>query len=117
MTDSGSDNDIENDEELSFAEMFESYDSTVNHELNQGDMVEGEIISIGEKRVYVDTGTKSDGVVDKIELLDENSEFQLNPGDKIKLYVVSISESEIILSKALSGAGKANMLNEASHSR
>ncbi len=122
MTDPGSDNEIgdndnENDEELSFAEMFESYDSTVNHELNQGDMVEGEIISIGEKRVYVDTGTKSDGVVDKIELLDENGELQLNPGDKIKLYVVSISESEIILSKALSGAGKANMLKEASYSR
>jgi len=111
------DNDIKNDDELSFAEMFESYDSTVNHELNQGDMVEGEIISIGEKRVYVDTGTKSDGVVDKIELLDENDEFHLKPGDKVKLYVVSISESEIILSKALSGAGKAIMLKEASHSR
>jgi len=114
MTDPTDDNEFENSDEVSFAELFESYDSKTGHELNQGDMVEGEIISIGSTRVYIDTGTKSDGVVDKIELLDENGEFLFAAGDKIKLYVVSISESEIVLSKAISGAGKATMLKDAS---
>jgi len=118
MTDSIDDNNgFEDTEEPSFAELFESYDSKIGQELSDGDMVEGKIIAIGEARVYVDTGTKSDGVVDKAELVDENGEFSFKAGDIVKLYVVSSSESEIILSKALSGAGKANMLKDASHSR
>ncbi len=118
MTDSIDDNNGFDDiEEPSFAELFESYDSKIGQELSDGDMVEGEIISIGEARVYVDTGTKSDGVVEKAELVDENGEFSFKAGDIVKLYVVSSSESEIILSKAISGAGKANMLKDASHSR
>ena len=115
MTDSIDDNnEVEATEEPSFAELFESYDSKIGQELSDGDMVEGEIISIGETRVYVDTGTKSDGVVEKAELIDENGEFSFKNGDIVKLYVVSSSESEVVLSKAVSGAGKANMLREAS---
>ncbi len=118
MTDSIDDNSgFEDTEEMSFAELFESYDSKIGQELSDGDMVEGEIISIGEARVYVDTGTKSDGVVEKTELVDENGEFVFKVGDIVKLYVVSSSESEIILSKAISGAGKANMLQDASRNR
>ncbi|WP_300462301.1 30S ribosomal protein S1 [Desulfobacula sp.] len=117
MTDPMDDNEVDNTDEMSFAELFESYDSKSSRELTQGDMVDGEIISIGSTRVYVDTGTKSDGVVEKIELLDENGDFPYKTGDKIKLYVVSLSESEIILSKALSGAGKATMLVDASRNR
>ncbi len=104
-------------EEMSFEALFESYDAKVNRELHQGDMVEGRIISVGKSVVYIDTGTKSDGVVDRIELLDENGEFPYAAGDKIKLYVVSLSESEVILSKAISGAGMANMLEDAYRSR
>ena len=116
MDDNANDNKGENAEEMSFAELFESYDTKIGNELNQGDKVEGEIISIGDKMVYIDTGTKSYGVVEKIELLDEKGEFLYKIGDKINLYVVSLSESEIILSKALSGAGKATMLDDASRS-
>jgi small subunit ribosomal protein S1 len=110
------DDGVDNTDDMSFAELFESYDSKTGHELSQGDMVDGEIISIGSTSVYIDTGTKSDGVVSKVELVDENGDFLFKVGDRIKLYVVSLSESEIILSKALSGAGKATMLNEASQS-
>ena len=109
--------DVEDQNELSFAELFESYNAGMGKELNQGDMVDGRIISIGAANVYIDTGTKSDGVVDKAELLDENGELSCKVGDRLKLYVVSLNESEIILSKALSGAGKATMLLDASQNR
>jgi len=114
MTDQTDDNELENTEDLSFAELFGSYDTKISHELNQGDKVEGEIISVGDKSVYIDTGTKSDGVVAKAELLDEKGELPYKVGDKVILYVVSLSESEMILSKALSGAGQATMLDDAS---
>ncbi|MCP4692340.1 MAG: 30S ribosomal protein S1 [Desulfobacterales bacterium] len=108
--------EIEDDEE-NFAELFEEYSSGMNQDIQQGDRVEGEIISIGESSVYVDTGTKSDGVVDKMELLDENGELPYKAGDVVELYVVSMNESEIILSKALSGAGVADMLEDAYSTR
>lgn len=117
MTDPKDDRKSEDQEEVSFAELFESYHAKMGKELNQGDLVDGKIISIGSASVYIDTGTKSDGVVDKAELLDADGQLTCKVGDRIKLYVVSMNESEIILSKAISGAGQASMLSEASRSR
>ena len=117
MTDSNNGNDFDEMEDVSFAELFESYNDKTGPELNQGDRVDGKIISIGSNSIYVDTGTKSDGVVSKAELLDQEGNLPFQVGDRITLYVVSISESEIILSKAISGAGMDMMLKEASVSR
>jgi len=117
MTEKFKGNDPEDMDEMSFEELFNSYDAKIGQELKQGDMVKGKIISIGKSSVYIDTGTKSDGVVDKIELLDENGELPFQVNDSIKLYVVSLSESEVILSKAISGAGKVTMLEDASRNQ
>jgi small subunit ribosomal protein S1 len=114
MTEKFEGNDSEDLDGMSFEELFNSYEVKGGRELKEGDMVEGKIISVGKSSVYVDTGTKSDGVVDKIELLDEHGEFPFQVNDPIKLYVVSLSESEVILSRAISGAGKAAMLEDAS---
>ena len=56
-------------------------------------------------------------MIDKFELLDEDGQLLYQENDSIKLYVVSLSESEVILSKAISGAGKATMLEDACHSQ
>ncbi len=117
MSDEFEDKKTQDTDEMSFEELFESYDSKATKELKQGDLVEGQIISIGKSSIYIDTGTKSDGVVEKSELLDENGEFPYAVNDKIKLYVVSLSESEVILSKAISGAGMATMLEDAYRGR
>lgn len=106
-----------NNDEMSFEEMLDAYDTEIGDDLATGDRVEGEIISIGETSVYLATGTKSDGVVSKAELLDKNGEFSLQVGDKVKLYVVSITESEVILSKAMSGDGQDAMVEDAYRSR
>ena len=103
--------------EESFAELFESYDSEISHDIRQGDKIQGTIIAIGETSVYVSTGSKSDGVVDKAELLDENGNLTVAKGDTITLYVVSMTESEVILSKALSGAGTTDLLEEAAFNK
>ncbi len=110
------DENIDN-EEVDFASMLSEYDAGKAQDLKVGDPIEGQIISIGTASVYVDTGTKSDGVVERIELLDEEGGFHYQVGDWVKLYVVSVNESEVILSKALSGAGQASMIEEAFRSR
>ena len=109
-----SDNENNNDEEeQSFAAMLEAYSPGANADIAVGDKISGKIVSIGRESVFVDTGTKIDGVVDKAELLDENGELPLNEGDMLELYVVAQSDEEIKLSKALSGIGGLNMLKEA----
>jgi small subunit ribosomal protein S1 len=96
-----------------FAAMLESYSAERNDDLRVGDQVAGRIIAIGADTVFVDTGTKIDGAVDKAELLDENGELPFNEGDTITLYVVAMDESEVRLSKAITGIGGLNMLHDA----
>lgn len=107
--------DDENSEEKeeSFATLLEAYSPGENTDLGVGDKISGKIVSIGRDSVFVATGTKIDGVVDKAELLDKNGELTLTEGDMLELYIVALSDEEIKLSKALSGIGGLNMLEEA----
>ncbi len=117
MGDKLEENGSDNQDDLSFEELLESYDSTMDHEIHQGEKIQGEILSIGSDSIYIGTGTKSDGVVKKSELLDKDGQLPYGVGDTIELYVTALTESEIILSKALSGAGSTGMLEDAAHSQ
>jgi len=101
------------DAEESFADLLESYSAGMNENIQVGDQIRGRIISIGVSNVFVDTGTKVDGVVEKAELLDEEGQLTVGEGDELDLYVIAADESEIRLSKAVSGIGGLNMLQDA----
>lgn len=98
------------DEEKSFEELFESYTRGMNENLRSGDKIRGKILSIGRETVYVETGTKIDGVVEKLELLDEKGELPYEVGDFLDLYVVSQGGDEIRLSRALSGKADLSLM-------
>jgi small subunit ribosomal protein S1 len=102
-----------NNQEESFAELFESYSAGANENIQIGDKIKGKIISIGKDSVFIDTGTKIDGVVGKEELLDEKLELPYKEGDILELYVVENNGNEIRLSRALSGSGGLRMIYEA----
>lgn len=105
--------DTDTNEEENFADLLESYGPRIKEDIQVGDKVRGEIISIGKDAVFIDTGTKLDGLVDKEELLDENGDFPYKTGDVLELYAVSIKGGELVLSKALSGIGGLAALEEA----
>ena len=105
--------DEKNEGEENFADLLESYTVVRDEDIQIGDKVRGEIISIGGDTVFVDIGMKIDGVVDKEELLDENKELPYQEGDSLELYVVANNGSEIRLSKALSRAGGSQFIREA----
>ncbi|MFZ7126121.1 MAG: 30S ribosomal protein S1 [Desulfobacterales bacterium] len=115
--DSNLEGDAPEDDSESFEKLLECYSSGMQDDLQVGDAVEGKIISIGKDMVFVDTGTKVDGAVDREELLDDAGELPYAEGDVIKLYVVGIDESQIRLSKAISGAGGIALLREAYENR
>jgi small subunit ribosomal protein S1 len=104
-------------QEENFADLFESYSEGAGDAVRIGDQLQGKVISIGEKNVFVDTGTKIDGIVDKEELLDDENALTCEVGDTLTLFVVKRTENEIVLSKALSGIGGLNMLTDAFENR
>ncbi len=101
------------EDEMSFADMLAAYDQDRTDVLQVGEKVSVKVIAIGKDAVFVDTGTKIDGTVDRTELTDESGEPTVAVGDRLDLYVVEMSESEIQLSKALAGAGGLELLREA----
>ncbi|WP_045221823.1 30S ribosomal protein S1 [Desulfonatronum thioautotrophicum] len=99
--------------EQSFAEMFEASEMEMKPDLRVGERIKGRVIAVSEEMVYVDTGTKSDGVIEKQELLDKDGAFTLGEGDEVELFVVATQGNQIRLARALGGEGGMEQLRQA----
>lgn len=107
-------NNQDNDgEDMNFADLLDRYSPGAGQELRVGDQVTGAIIEIGEDSVFVDTGTKIDGVIEKVDLIGLDGEFNYKIGDTLDLYVVSKKENEVRLSRAISGSAGSRLVQEA----
>jgi small subunit ribosomal protein S1 len=110
------DTDQNNDtpeEEQSFQDLLEAYGEGTAETLRVGDKIRGRVISIGREMVFVETGTKVDGIVEKAELLDPEGNLAVKEGDWVELYVVSSGPGEVRLSRALAGQGSIDLLKDA----
>jgi small subunit ribosomal protein S1 len=106
--------DTENNEkQMSMEELLSEYGPESKSSVRVGDKIHGKIISIGKESVFVDTGSKMDGVVDIADLVEEGADLPYKVGDTIDLYVVAIRHGEIRLSRALTGLGGIEMLKDA----
>ncbi|MBN2058840.1 MAG: S1 RNA-binding domain-containing protein, partial [Deltaproteobacteria bacterium] len=85
---------MEENQTESFEQLLESYSKGMNEDLRVGDKLRGKIISIGRESVFIDTGTRIDGIIDRSELMDENRELPYKEGDIIDLYVLSNNGNE-----------------------
>mgnify|MGYP000908174905 CR=1 FL=1 len=99
--------------EESFAALFEASQQESQGAMKPGDKVKGRVISMDANTVFVDVGDKRDGVVDRVELMDNDGQLTVKEGDELDLYVVNAGSGGIKLSKALSGAGGMDMLRQA----
>ena len=72
--------DLESPEIL---ELLAMYEETLG-DLNEGTIVHGKIISVGEKDVLVDIGFKSEGVINLAEFSDPS---EVNAGDEVEVYL------------------------------
>jgi small subunit ribosomal protein S1 len=99
--------------EESFAALFEASQQESQGALKPGDKVKGRVISMDANTVFMDVGDKRDGVVDRVELTDNDGNVTVKEGDELDLYVVNVGTGGIKLSKSLSGAGGVDMLRQA----
>jgi small subunit ribosomal protein S1 len=99
--------------EQSFSELLKaSYDDSPGS-IQVGDRIKGKVISIGREHIFVDTGFKVDGIVERAELADEEGNLPCEEGDMLDLFVVSRRGGEIKLSRAISGVGGLTILEDA----
>ena len=81
--------------------------------VNPGDKVTATIIAIGAEAVFVELGGKTEGAIDRSELLDSEGELAVAVGDSIEAFVVSVRDG-IKLSKGIGkGSENAALLQDA----
>jgi small subunit ribosomal protein S1 len=89
-----------------FAAMFEggAQKARLTKQVRKGQLVEGTIVDIGSSGVFVDIGAKTEGRIDREQLLDKEGNLKVKVGDKIRATVASTHEG-IHLVVALGRAG------------
>ncbi|HWI41290.1 MAG TPA: 30S ribosomal protein S1, partial [Verrucomicrobiae bacterium] len=102
----------ETTEEESFAELFEkSFKKT--ERLQPGQKVEAVVLKITSDWVFIDTGMKGEGVVDRKELLNADGELTVKEGEKITAYFLASKANEMRFTTKIGGAGANAQLEEA----
>lgn len=85
----------------SFAEMFEQSQSGDTLNIEQDSVITGTVVAIDDDRIIVDTGLKSEGVIDRAEFLNEEGELEVAIGDVIDVVVKAVDNGmgQTILSR------------------
>ena len=94
-------------EEESFAELLaKSY--TNPGRLEPGQKVTARVLSISGDWVFIDTGRKGEGVLDRKELLDSDGNLTVTVGDAITAWFISASGSELRFTTKVGGGAAGN---------
>lgn len=110
--------DMEKEEDISFAELFEQSSQTPGARFSPGERVTGTIVKISKETVFVDLGGKSEGTADLSEFLDDEGNPTVHEGEEIELRVSSVRRG-IHLSRSIKarGAEALEILRDAQRNR
>ena len=75
----------------------------MKHLFEPGQQIETKIVAITDDTIFLDLGLKSEGILDKSELADENGNVEVKEGDTIKVYFLSNNRDELHFTTKLSG--------------
>jgi small subunit ribosomal protein S1 len=91
----------ENDGET-FAELFEQSSKRSNW-LEPGQKLTARVLKVSAEWIFIDTGQKGEGVVDRKEFLDLDGNVTVREGDSITAYFLSSSHGEMRFTTRLGG--------------
>ncbi|HOD27867.1 MAG TPA: 30S ribosomal protein S1 [Syntrophales bacterium] len=92
----------DNEEEKSFAELL-AETSPDRGRLRPGERVEVTIVKITSEWIFLDLGGKSEGYLDRSELLDAEGNLTVQEGDTIRAYFLSAKRNEKLFTTKVSG--------------
>lgn len=73
----------------SFAELFEASQAQTPT-VERGAVISGEVVAIDNDWITVDTGLKSEGIVDRSEFLNEDGDLEVAVGDQVQVVVDAV---------------------------
>ena len=107
-------NEEEETEGESFAELFAQSQKQGGGRLEPGQKVTGRVLKVGPEWVFIDTGQKGEGIVDRKEFLDLDGNVTVSEGDTIAAYFLSSSHGEMrFTARVGGGASGSSQLEEA----
>ena len=106
---------MEENDDKSFAELFEqSFKKPAR--LEPGQKMDAVIVKITDEWVFLDLGGKSEGYLDRKELLDADGNLTAAEGDRVSAYFLSSANNEKLFTiKLHGGAAGSQYLEEAFH--
>lgn len=103
----------ETEDSMSFADMLAQQEQDEGRfSLEPGQRLNVRIVAITADTIFVSTGSKVDGIVDRAEM-ETDGELPYQVGDSLDLYVIAASPQEVKLSRVMSGDGSLAALEEA----
>ena len=99
-------------EEESFAELFEqSYRD--KGRIEPGEKITAQVLKISGDWIFLNTGRKGEGILDRKELLDAEGNLTVKEGDIISAWFISSSNNEMRFTTKLGGAAAQSGLEDA----
>ncbi len=97
----------------SFAELFEQSAKRSNW-LEPGQKVTARVLKVSDECIFVDTGQKGEGIVDRKEFLDLDGNVTVREGESIAVYFLSSTHGEMHFTTRIgAGASGSSQLEEA----
>ncbi|MEN8198518.1 MAG: 30S ribosomal protein S1 [Thermodesulfobacteriota bacterium] len=97
----------------SFAELFQESVSKPIRRLNPGQKITATIAAVSGESVFLDTGGKSEGILDASELLNDEGELTASEGDKLEVYFLKAKGGEQLFTISLGSGKNSEHLEEA----
>ena len=108
------DDDVTTQDFEALLDQNESKSPPDERSFSTGDQVTGEIVAVGERHIFVDLGSKSEGIVNRSEFEDEEGNIDVETGEVVDFYVLSTDGDEILLGNELKGReGNMKIVKEA----
>jgi small subunit ribosomal protein S1 len=98
---------IDLEEEESFAELFEKSNKQPGR-LQPGEKITARVLKISAEWIFLDTGQKGEGVVDRKEFIDLDNNLTIKEGDDVTVYFLSSSRGELRFTTKIGGGASGN---------
>jgi small subunit ribosomal protein S1 len=95
--------EAEETEDGEFAALFEQSGEKGRNWLEPGQKLTGKVLKIGSEWIFMDTGQKGEGVIERKEFLDIDGNLSVAEGDTISVYFLSSSHGEMHFTTRIGG--------------
>jgi len=104
------------EDSASFAELFQETESQPIRRLKPGQKITATIVGISKESIFLDTGGKSEGILDAAELQTDKEEQEAAIGDKLEVYFLKAKGGAQLFTISIGSGKNTEHLEEACRS-